>query len=750
MPIYRPDGRALGILFEDVDIWGTVAGESRAEDMLAILEDILIRWPTKLFRQVIGRPLHPTRRLVHSAIGVVPPGETLLVLGRPGAGCSTLLKVLGNQRGSFTGVDGTVQYGGITAADVARRHGSEIVYSAEDDVHLPTLSVAHTMAFALKLRKPRRLGRSESDAQFARRMADRVLGALGIAHTAETVVGDALVRGVSGGERRRVSLAEVLAVAPAAVCWDNPLRGLDSSSALAFLRLLRAMSDATGMANVVTAYQISEAIYRECFDRVLVLYDGRVIYSGRAGDEAKEYFTDYLGFHCPVRQTTPDFLSAVTSPEEQRVVDGFQPRPPLDPDGLAEAFRRSPKYEALQKDVQYFRENTAEDKARAASFQAEFDATKDRLSRRSSPTVRGPHTQLLAATARHYQLAWGGRRDLVTVLALNATNALVLGAAYRGEPPTSGTGAFQRSGGVFFALIFFALNALSEAGPAARARPLLRKHHALGMLEPGIAAAAATLADLPVCLAQTICFTVPYYFLMGDPISGGGYWFFELVVFVTYAALLAVFRLLGAAAPNVPVALMLGGAAMPVLLLYSGYAPPWPTQLPWGSWIRWISPSPYGLEALMGFEFQGVTLGCGQDELVPSGPGYEVNRIFPPSLPSILSGVSRIFPFADHEKTLPEHHTRQPRMSHPGKLCRRGVCAWSRVSCSTLQLLSVPRVAEFWHRPLFLGRIYHPASNGPDLYDKARRGQHRRPCVQERRYRPWRDQRNSSEDREGD
>lgn len=624
LPTYRPDGRALGILFEDVDIWGTVAGESRAEDVLAIFEDILIRWPTRLFRQVIGRPLHSTRRLIYGATGVVPPGETLLVLGRPGAGCSTLLKVLANQRGPFTGVDGAVQYGGVSAAEMARHHGSEVVYNAEDDVHFPTLSVAHAMAFALKLRKPRRL-RAESDAQFARRMAGRILGSLGIGHTADTVVGDAFVRGVSGGERKRVSLAEVLAAAPAVVCWDNPLRGLDSSSALAFLRLIKAMSDATGMANVVTAYQISETIYRECFDRVLVLYEGRVIYSGRAGDEAKEYFTKHLGFHCPIRQTTPDFLSAVTSPEEQRIIDGFQPRPPLDPDGLAEAFRRSSKYQALQQEVRYFRENTAKDEAKAASFQAEFNATKDPLSPKSSLTIRSPPTQLLAAMARYYQLIWGGRRDLLTVLALNTTNALVLGAAYRGEPPTSSTGAFQRSGGVFFALIFFALNALSETGLAVRTRPVLRKHHGLGMLGPGIAAAATTVADLPVCLAQTLCFTIPYYFLMGEPISAGGYWFFELVVFVTYAALMAVFRLLGAAAPNVPVALMLGGAAMPVLLLYSGYAPPWPTQLGWGSWIRWISPSPYGLEALMGFEFQGITLECGQDELVPNGPSYEVN-----------------------------------------------------------------------------------------------------------------------------
>lgn len=717
----------MGILFEDVDVWGTVAGESRAEDVLAIFEDILVRWPTKLFRQVIGRPLRSTRRLVHGATGIVPTGETLLVLGRPGAGCSTLLKVLANQRGSFKGVDGAVQYGGISADEMVRYHGSEVVYNAEDDVHFPTLSVAHTMAFALKLRKPRRLN-GESDGEFARRMAGRILGALGIGHTADTIVGDAFVRGVSGGERKRVSLAEVLAAAPAVVCWDNPLRGLDSSSALAFLRLLRAMSDATGMVNVVTAYQISESIYRECFDRVLVLYEGRVIYSGRAGEEAKEYFTKHLGFHCPMRQTTPDFLSAVTSPEEQRIIDSFQPRPPLDPDGLAEAFRRSPQYQTLQKGVQYFRENVAKEETKATSFQAEFSATKDPLSPKSSITIRSPHTQLLAAMTRYYQLIWGGRRDLLTVLALNMTNALVLGAAYRGEPPTSNTGAFQRSGGVFFALIFFALNALSETGLAVRTRPVLRKHHGLGMLSPGIAAAATTVADLPVCLAQTLCFTIPYYFLMGDPISGGGYWFFELIVFVTYAALMAVFRLLGAAAPNVPVALMLGGAAMPVLLLYSGYAPPWPTQLDWGSWIRWISPSPYGLEALMGFEFQGITLECGQDELVPSGPGYEVSISL-----STFGSPALLDSCADYAKNLTEHNTRQPRLSYPRKHRGCGICARAQVSLSPVQLLSYRRMAEFRYSYLFLGRIYDSARPGSDLHDQTWRGQRCRPCIQARR-----------------
>lgn len=622
LPVYRPDGRSLGVLFDNVDIWGNEAGSSRVQDLLAIFENLLFRRSIALLRKMSGRSNCQTRKLVQDAVGVVPPGETLLVLGRPGAGCSTLLKVLANQRSSFVAVDGDVQYGGIPASEMRKNYASEVIYNGEDDLHFPTLSVAHTMAFALKLRKPKRL-KDESDGQFALRMTDRILDALNIGHTKNTIVGNAHVRGVSGGERKRMSLAEVLATGPASVCWDNPLRGLDSSSALMFLRLLRAMSTATGMTNIVTAYQLSETIYQECFDRVLVLYEGRVIYSGRGGSAAKEYFTDHLGFFSPMRQTTPDFLTAVTSPAEQWVKEGLESPPPLDPDGLAREFRLSPQYQSLRADMQHFHNMSPKDHPRTLQFENEVRSTKDSMTTKSSLSTRAMHVQLLVAMQRYYQLVWGDRKTLFTIMALNITNALIIGAAFYMTPDTM-IGGFQRSGAIFFAIIYFSLNALAETGSAVHSRPVLRKHYELGILHPGIEAIALTVADLPVCFAQTICFTVPFYFIIGLRISAEGYWFFELVIFVTYASFLAVFRLLGAASPNFPIATMLGGMALPVILLYSGYAPPWPTLLGWGSWIRRISPSPYSLEALMGHEFEKDVLHCEASELVPSGPGYEV------------------------------------------------------------------------------------------------------------------------------
>ncbi|ETS85212.1 hypothetical protein PFICI_03237 [Pestalotiopsis fici W106-1] len=621
-PIYRSDGRALGLVFSDLTVSGVLAGASRAPDILALFQTLVVDWPVGLVRRIMAHrgPATSTRRLIRDTCGVVPAGETLLVLGRPGAGCTTLLKTLANERASFTGVDGCVQYGSILAEEMSKQYKTEVVYNNEDDIHFPTLTVKNTLDFALRLRRPST--NTETDGDFADRMTDEILGALGILHTKHTIVGNAHVRGVSGGERKRVSLAEVLSTGPAVVAWDNPLRGLDSSSALAFCRLIKGLSKATGMVNIVAAYQLSETIYRECFDRVLVLHEGRMIYSGRAGDSAKRYFEDYLGFECHPRQTTPDYLTAVTSPDERRVKPDHLPPPPLSPSGLAEAFQRSAHCESLREEITQFRAEASQS-ASTEAFRKSVADTKHKFTLKQSNEPRSILTQLGVTVRRHYQLLWGDKKTQALVMFLALANALIVGSAFY-KPSKTSTGAFMLSGAVFFTFIYFALNALAETSATLHGRTINRKQHSqLGMLHPGIAAVGQIIADLPVVFVQTIMFSVPYYFLLGLPNTASNFWFFELIVFAFYATVLSLFRMLGAWAPNVPVALLMGGVAMPVVLAYSGYAPPFPTQLRWGSWLRRVSPSPYALEAAMGFEFKDILLSCSAAELVPSGVGYE-------------------------------------------------------------------------------------------------------------------------------
>lgn len=90
--------------------------------------------------------------------------------------------------------------------------------------------------------------------------------------------------------------------------WDNATRGLDSQTALEFVRSLRIAADIGGLTSLIAIYQASQAIYDLC-DKALVLYEGKQIYFGPA-DEAREYF-ELMGWHCPARQTTGDFLTLV-------------------------------------------------------------------------------------------------------------------------------------------------------------------------------------------------------------------------------------------------------------------------------------------------------------------------------------------------------------------------------------------------------------------------------------------------------
>ena len=88
--------------------------------------------------------------------GVAKPGEMVLVLGRPGSGCTTFLKVIANQRFGYTGIDGNVQYGPFDSDTFAKRYRGEAVYNQEDDVHHPSLTVGQTLGFALDTKTPGR------------------------------------------------------------------------------------------------------------------------------------------------------------------------------------------------------------------------------------------------------------------------------------------------------------------------------------------------------------------------------------------------------------------------------------------------------------------------------------------------------------------------------------------------------------------------------------------------------------------
>jgi ATP-binding cassette subfamily G (WHITE) protein 2 (SNQ2) len=572
--------------------------------------------PWTVLQSWIGSKPRQTKPAVSQLSGVVPPGENLLVLGQPGAGCSTTLKVLANQRGEYSDVKGLVAYGRFTPDDVAHRFSSEVLYIDEDDIHYPSLKVKHTLDFALRLRKPS--DDPKTPKAFSEEMSRKLVNSLGISHTLDTIVGNSFVRGVSGGERKRVSLAEALATNPAVACWDNPIRGLDSSSALQFLRLLKQIARKTGTSNVVTLYQASESMYHQCFDRVLVLYKGRMIFSGKVGD-ARQYFID-LGFHAWERQTTPEFLTAVTSANDRTVRQNHTGPVPRTSEDFAEAFQKSTHYDLLRSDIADYHRLIAQNNIATEDFEAEVQRVRSPAA--FSSEALSIWTQSVEASKRYYREVWQNRRDFYVVLFLNAVNAVLNGSAYFMAPETA-TGSFEKGGAIFFALIYFFLNALAEVSSTISARSILIKQHKLGIIHPVGLVIAQTLADIPVAVVQTLVFSCCYYFMLGLHRTASDFWIFELILFVHYSAVTSLFRMLGAWTTNLNFALLMAGTAMPICLTYAGYGPPVPTMHRWGSWIRRISPTPYALEALMGTEFSDIDLHCTPGQMIPNGPGYD-------------------------------------------------------------------------------------------------------------------------------
>ncbi|KAL3478046.1 CDR ABC transporter-domain-containing protein [Aspergillus californicus] len=235
-------------------------------------------------------------------------------------------------------------------------------------------------------------------------------------------------------------------------------------------------------------------------------------------------------------------------------------------------------------------------------FKEETGSIWSRFTLWSAIASRSIFSQTWVATLRYHQLLWGSCTTFCTTLAFNVVNAVLNTSAYYISPRTA-TGPFQKSGALFFSLVYFFLDALTEVAATVDTRSILLKQFKYGFIHPVSYVFASTIADIPVAAAQCIVFSCLLFH------AGPCFGCFRLLDFHTVCI-----RALWSCAGHVP--------GVPVALLYSGYAPTISSMHRWGSWIRRISLSPWAFEALMASEFAKIDLFCTDDQMVPSGPGY--------------------------------------------------------------------------------------------------------------------------------
>jgi len=578
--------------------------------------------------------------ILKSFKGVAKPGEMVLVLGRPGSGCTTFLKVIANQRFGYTGIDGEVLYGPYDAKHFGKHYRGEAVYNGEDDVgailktqelsprltiliglqiHNPTLTVGQTLGFALDVKTPGKRPNGISKADFKQRVIDLLLKMFNIEHTKDTIVGNPFMRGVSGGERKRVSIAEMMVTSACLCSWDNTTRGLDASTALDYAKSLRIMTNIYKTTTFVSLYQASENIYNQ-FDKVMVIDEGRQVFLGPA-KEARAYF-EGLGFKEKPRQTTPDYLTGCTDPFEREYASGkSEENAPHDPESLAVAFESSQFAAQLSDEMAAYRAQLDREREIYADFEIAHQQSKQKHTMKSSVYAAPFYLQIWALMQRQFLIKWQDKFSLVVSWITAITVAIILGTVWLDLPATS-AGAFTRGGVLFISLLFNAFQAFGELASTMIGRPIVNKHRAYTFHRPSALWIAQIIVDLAFAAVQIFVFSVMVYFMCHLVRDAGAFFTFYLVVVCGYLAMTLFFRTVGCLCPDFDYAMKFAATVITLFVLTSGYLIPYQNERKWLRWIFWINALGLGFSDLMMNEFGRLNLTCTSDSLVPVGGAY--------------------------------------------------------------------------------------------------------------------------------
>lgn len=499
---------------------------------------------------------------------------------------------------------------------MAHEFRGEAIYTAEVDVHFPKLTVGQTLYFAARARAPRHIPGGVSVHEYATHMRDVIMAMFGISHTKNTIVGNDFIRGVSGGERKRVTIAEACLSNAPLQCWDNSTRGLDSANAIEFCKTLRMQTDINNTTACVSLYQAPQAAY-DYFDKVLVLYEGREIFFGRT-TEAKQYFLD-MGFVCPDRQTDADFLTSMTSYLERVVQPGFEGRVPQTPDEFAARWNSSPQRADLLHQIERYNAKYTMESEHLEKFKESRRAQQAKVQRVRSPYTLSYTQQINLCLWRAWQRLKADPGVTISSIIGNTITSLVIASIFYNLPGDTSS-FFQRGALLFFAVLMNALGCGLEMLTLYAQRGIIEKHSRYALYHPSAEAFSSMIMDLPYKITNAITSNLVLYFMTNLRREPGAFFFFLFLSFILTLTMSMFFRSMASLTRSLVQALPFSAVLLLGLCMYTGFAIPTSYMLGWARWIAYLNPINYGFESLVINEFHNRNFTC--VNYVPTGPGY--------------------------------------------------------------------------------------------------------------------------------
>ena len=428
----------------------------------------------------------------------------------------------------------------------------------------------------------------------------------GLSHTVNTPVGNDFIRGVSGGERKRVSIAEVVLAGAPLQCWDNSTRGLDSATAVEFVKSLRMGTEIQGNAALLAIYQAPQAAY-DYFDKVVVLYEGRQIFFGPT-TAAKEYFTS-MGFICRDRSTTADFLTSLTSPAERIIAPGFEDRVPRTADEFAECWRNSDARKQLLAEIDEFNKEFPVGGQQVERFTQHRQAQQAKSMRTGSPYTISLPMQVKLCMRRGFQRLKNDFSLMLSAAIGNFALALIIGSVFYNLPHNTSS-FFSRGALLFFAILMNAFASALEILTLYAQRPIVEKHAKYSFYHPFAEAVSSMLVDLPAKMFTSVAFNLTLYFMTNLRREVGPFFVFLLFSFFCTLVMSNIFRTIAAFSRTLYQAMPPAAIFILALVTYTGFAIPTRDMRVYMRWINYVNPIAYAFEALMVNEFRGQEYPC--------------------------------------------------------------------------------------------------------------------------------------------
>ncbi|XP_059642945.1 pleiotropic drug resistance protein 1-like isoform X2 [Cornus florida] len=552
--------------------------------------------------------------ILHDVSGIIKPCRMTLLLGPPSSGKTTLLLALAGKLDPELKFSGRVTYNGHGMQEFVPQRTA--AYISQNDVHIGEMTVRETLAFSARCQGVgdrydmlAELSRREkaanikpdpdidiymkaaaTEGQEASVVTDYNLKILGLEVCADTLVGDEMLRGISGGQRKRVTTGEMLVGPAKALFMDEISTGLDSSTTFQIVKSLRQYVHILKGTALISLLQPAPETY-DLFDDIILLSAGHIVYQGPR-EEVLEFF-ESMGFKCPERKGVADFLQEVTSKKDQQQYWAHKDQPYsfVTEREFAEAFQSF-----------HVGRKVGDELA------TPFDKTKSHPASLTTSKYGVSKKELLkACSSREYLLM--KRNSFVyifkiTQLSIMAFVAMTIFFRTEMHKEDETDGAIY-TGALFFTLVMVMFNGMSEIAMTIAKLPVFYKQRSLLFYPPWAYALPTWILKIPITFIEVAVWVFMTYYVIGFDPNVGRFFKQYLLLLVISQTTSGLFRFIAATGRNMIVANTFGSFALLLLFTLGGFMISRDDVKSWWIWGYWMSPLMYGQNAILVNEFTG-------------------------------------------------------------------------------------------------------------------------------------------------